>query len=178
MYQLTITYKTVNAESKEYFSCFYDTRSKLLGTDIREQWTVPEFYEFSKPHFSHRPLHEYARPYFHKKNVLPGGRKYNVFPCEGNPSFATFEEVFENKVLGGFSRGSGTLCFEKGFWYIVSYNLSFPIPNEIALETCKRIHAWELAVKKKSQQFEIRCICGLWICGICMEQKVDIPCFF
>merc|ERR1711998_391290 len=66
----------VNKNSASFFGCFLDSNSRLLGTDMKESWSVAEFYEFSKPHFGHRPLHEYARPYFHHRTPRQGGRSY------------------------------------------------------------------------------------------------------
>ena len=120
-------------------------KGRLTGTDMKESWSVAEFYEVSKPHFEGRPFHEYARPYFHHRKPLQGSRSACIYPSESNPSFAIFEEAFDNKVLGGISRASGTLVCAQGHWYIVTYNLSFPIPNALALETCKRVNVHELA---------------------------------
>ena len=138
---------------------------------------MAEFYEFSKPHFGHRPLHEYARPYFHHRTPRQGGRSYCIYPSDSSPNFAIFEEAFDNKVLGGVSRASGTLGYEKGFWYIITYNLSFHIPNELALETCKRVNVHELTMRRRREMFQNKCVCGLWLCGVCMEQKDEVPCW-
>ena len=42
------------------------------------------------------------------------------------------------------ARGTGTLIKHEGFWYVVTYYLSFPIPNPLAAQTCKIIRKCEV----------------------------------
>ena len=59
-------------------------------------------------------------------------RKYEIFPSSEAPVFAIFDELLESKSFGSTARGSGTLLFQSGHWFIVAYHITFPIPNDLA----------------------------------------------
>ena len=63
-------------------------------------------------------------------DIAPGGR------------FAWFDERLMNARLGE-TRGSGALRLIDGDWRLVQYNLTIPIPNDLADEVAARIRAWE-----------------------------------
>lgn len=75
-----------------------------------------------------------------------------------NPVFATFDELLESENFGATSRGTGTLLFRDGCWFIATYHCSFPIPNEIAQVVTKSIQKIEMNSKlmqdtARSEQF-------------------------
>jgi len=50
--------------------------------------------------------------------------------------------LLENETLGT-TRGSGVLVKEKGEWKISQYNLTIPVPNQLAREFVARIRELE-----------------------------------
>ncbi len=89
-----------------------------LGTDSSERWNKSEFAAFVKPYFSQ-------------------GRGWLYTPVERHitksqvSNIAFFDELLENKSYGR-CRGSGVLINTEQGWKILQYNLSIPLPNEIA----------------------------------------------
>lgn len=128
---------------REYFGCFYDERSRFLGTDASENWTAYEFFQYALPHFrgDGTPAWKY--------DPIPGTRKVDIFPSTEVPSFAIFDELLSSK-FGATSRGSGTACHSSGHWFICSYHLSFPVPNDIAKDITKSIHKFEQVMSMRS----------------------------
>ena len=127
-----------NANILEYFGCFYSPSSRFLGTDAEENWNVLEFYEYSKPHFDA----EAVWTYIPRKNT----RKYEqINSPDGVPLFATFDELLDSESFGCTSRGTGTAIFDAAlkYWFLISYHLSFPTPNDLAREICKKIDIFE-----------------------------------
>jgi hypothetical protein len=116
---------------ENYFGCFYNENSRFLGTDEKENWTVSEFYDYSFKYFDGTPAWIYI--------PISGSRKIEIFPSNDKPNFATFDELLSSKSFNITCRGSGTLIFFSGYWYICAYHLSFPIPNEIAKNLTKSI---------------------------------------
>ena len=95
--------------------------------------------EYCRPHFSHgRPAWVYT--------PIAGKRKHDEIgegSGDGGLRFATFDELLSSESFGVTSRGTGALVMKDGFWYISSYHLSFPMPNELAEKMTKVIAAWE-----------------------------------
>jgi hypothetical protein len=92
--------------------------SVFLGTDATERWTRAEFMAYARPHF--RPGGGWTyRPRDRVVTFTPDGRT------------AFFDELLDNAGLGE-TRGSGVLVREDGRWKVAQYNLSIPIPNELA----------------------------------------------
>ena len=118
---------------RRYFGCYYDDEFRFLGTDANENWKVGEFFEYAKPHFNGTPAWIY-RP-------IDGQRKIDLYE---DRQFATFDELLESESFLCTARGTGTLIKHEGFWYVVTYYLSFPIPNPLAAQTCKIIHKYEV----------------------------------
>ena len=111
----------------EYFGCFHNEESKFIGTDSKENWSCMEFYEETKQLFN-RPGHP-AWVFTPQKDK----RQYKIYTSSDNkPLFATFDELLDSESFGATSRGTGTLIFSIKYWYIASYHLSFPIPDDIA----------------------------------------------
>ena len=53
---------------------------------------------------------------------------------------AWFDERLDNASYGE-CRGSGVLQLRDGAWLVEQYNLTIPVPNEIAMEVVDRIRS-------------------------------------
>lgn len=127
-----------NAKLKEYFGCFDSPRSRFLGTDATENWSALEFWNYSKPHFDKGSAWTYI-PRSKTRKIE------QIDDFEGTPVFATFDELLDSSSFGATSRGTGTVIYDATLkcWFIVSYHLSFPTPNELAKDICKKILLFE-----------------------------------
>ena len=104
------------ADEERYFGHFAP-EGVFLGTDATERWSVEEFRAYARPHFSAGKGWTYRATERHVR-VSPDGKT------------AWFDERLHNEKYGEV-RGSGVLVWD-GRWRIAQYNLSFPIPNELA----------------------------------------------
>jgi hypothetical protein len=107
------------ADFQRYFS-HWTGESVFLGTDATERWVGDEFREFARPHFEKGKGWRYV------------ARDRKVTPAPGG-QYAYFDELLSNDKLGT-CRGSGVLRLVDGEWKILQYNLSVPIPNEMAAD--------------------------------------------
>jgi dienelactone hydrolase len=114
------------ASEAAYFDLFAP-EAVFIGTDASERWSVDEFRDYARPHFSQGKGWTYW-PRERHVNLLPGGQA------------AWFDELLDNPKYGT-ARGSGVLRLEpgSGTWRIVQYNLSFPIPNDLAERVTRMI---------------------------------------
>jgi ketosteroid isomerase-like protein len=116
-----------NADFDGYFACLAPD-AVFIGTDATERWSVDELRAFVKPHFdqgrgrAHTPRDRHV-------DLCPGG---NV---------AYFDELVEIESLG-VCRGTGVVIKLDDTWLILQYSLSFPVPNEIALDVVDRIRTY------------------------------------
>jgi hypothetical protein len=97
----------------------------FLGTDASERWDVPAF-------------RAYAHPYFAQGKgwtFVPRDRHVVIEP--GGDS-AWFDELLDSTSYG-VCRGTGVLRRVGGAWKVAQYNLSIPIPNDLAKEVVGRI---------------------------------------
>lgn len=100
----------------------------FLGTDASERWQGKQFREFCRPYF------EQGRGWTYR----PRARRVALGPGERT---AWFDELLDNDSYGE-CRGSGVLVrTDSGDWKIAQYNLSIPIPNDLAKEFVARIRA-------------------------------------
>ena len=114
------------ADGERYFGHFAP-EGVFLGTDASERWTVDEFREYADPHFSAgRGWTYHARD-----------RHIELAP-EG--TVAWFDERLDNAKYGEV-RGTGVVRRVGATWQITQYNLSFPVPNELADDLVERIRA-------------------------------------
>jgi SnoaL-like protein len=113
-----------------YFSHWTD-QSVFLGTDATERWVGGEFKEFARPHFAKGKGWTY-HPHDRNLSLVPGGGS------------AYFDELLDNEKLG-LCRGSGVLARQGGDWKILQYNLSIPIPNDLAEDFAGRIRTFKPA---------------------------------
>lgn len=114
------------ANFDRYFS-LYAGEAVFLGTDATERWTREEFMDYTRARFDTGTGWTYHMLERHIA-IAPGG------------GTAWFDERLENANLGE-TRGSGVLVMEDGAWKIAQYNLTIPIPNEMAREVAQRIRA-------------------------------------
>lgn len=112
------------ADEARYFSLIAED-GVFLGTDASERWTKAEFLAFAHPFFAAGTGWTY-RPVERHLSLSADGR------------LAWFDERLENAKLGD-CRGSGVLRRSEAGWRIVQYNLTIPIPNELADEIVGRI---------------------------------------
>ena len=119
---------------RSYFS-YFTPDAIFLGTDATERWTREEF-------------RKYAHPYFAKGRAwsFKSVARWITFSSEGK--VAWFDEALDTPNLGP-CRGSGVLVATPSGWKIAQYNLSIPIPNDLADDFKKRIEDYEKQTAKK-----------------------------
>ncbi len=116
------------ADGERYFNLFAPN-AIFLGTDATERWPIDEF-----------------RTYAMKRFETGTGWTYHVrerhvyFGNDANTAW--FDERLDNDRYGE-CRGTGVLVKLGGAWRIVQYNLTIPIPNEIALDVVEMIRQQE-----------------------------------
>jgi len=112
------------ADEERYFSLFAP-EGVFMGTDPDERWTVDQF-------------RKWARPYFEDKRgwtFVP--KKRFVFLSKGN-DVAWFDEKLDNSSYGE-CRGTGVLRTVAGAWKVAHYNLTIPVPNQLAKDLVRKI---------------------------------------
>ncbi|MCA9312121.1 MAG: nuclear transport factor 2 family protein [Phycisphaerales bacterium] len=106
------------ADFDRYFAHFAEG-AVFLGTDDTERWSLDEFKDF-------------ARPYFSKGTGWTYEAVERHISLSDREAVAWFDERLTNEKLGP-CRGSGVLVQgDDGRWRITQYNLTIPIPNELA----------------------------------------------
>lgn len=118
------------ADESRYFSHF-TSNAVFLGTDATERWTIDEFFAFSKPFFDRGKAWTF----------IPRDRSIRVDEGGG---VAWFDEMLDSEHLG-LCRGSGILVQTPSGWKIAHYNLSIPVPNDLAGQIVDQIAAFETA---------------------------------
>jgi broad specificity phosphatase PhoE len=108
-----------------YFAMLPDD-AVYLGTDASERWTGAEFRAFALPWFQRGPAWVY----------VPTARHVTMLSGD----LAAFGELLDNEAYGE-CRGSGVLERRGGHWVVRQYDLSVPIPNELARAVVGRIRA-------------------------------------
>ena len=123
----TLHAAAARADEAAYFD-LYTPDAVFLGTDATERWTLDEFKAYARPHFAAGRGWTYT--------VL--ARHVTIGP---DGSTAWFDERLQNAKLGE-CRGSGVLVHGEGDrWRIAQYNLTIPIPNDLAEEVAGRIRS-------------------------------------
>lgn len=107
------------------YSRVFAADAVFLGTDATERWTRDEFMAFAKPYFDQGRGWTYVMVERHVSVAADGAT-------------AWFDERLDNASYGE-TRGSGVLIKESGEWKISQYNLTIPMPNELAREFVDRI---------------------------------------
>ena len=115
-----------NADTEAYFGCFAED-AVFLGTDPSERWTLGEFREF-------------ATPYFERGTGWKYECRSRHLGFDDDARTAWFDEILFNEKYGNV-RGSGVLTLSEGEWRIRQYNLTFMVPNDLALDLVEKIRA-------------------------------------
>ncbi len=114
------------ADSDRYFGHFA-THGIFLGTDATERWTVESFKGYAKPYFDQGRGWTYTATERH------------VYLSDDGLT-ACFDERLANESFGE-CRGSGVLVMDDGRWKIAQYNLTIPVPNDLAYDLVEMIRA-------------------------------------
>jgi len=104
------------ADEARYFG-HYAEDAVFLGTDASERWSVDELRAYARPHFDAGKGWSYRATERHVRMSARG-------------DIAWFDERLAHARYGEV-RGSGVLVHEE-VWKVAQYNLSFPVPNDIA----------------------------------------------
>lgn len=112
------------ADYDRYFGLYADD-AVFLGTDATERWTLPEFQDYARGPFSQGRGWTYT--------VL---ERHVTISEHGHTAW--FDERLDNDFLGE-TRGSGVLIHDGEAWKIAQYNLTIPVPNDLAAEFVERI---------------------------------------
>lgn len=113
-----------DADEERYFGHLAES-GVFLGTDATERWTKEEFRGYAHPHFAKGVGWTYHSTSRHV-TVAADGRT------------AWFDELLHNAKYGE-CRGSGILQRYGEGWKIEQYNLTIPMPNELAGDFVARI---------------------------------------
>ena len=105
----------------------YAPNAVFLGTDATERWTLAQFKDYTRARFAQGKGWTYHMTSRH------------VFVHESGET-AWFDETLHNENLGD-TRGSGVLIKGEAGWKISQYNLTIPVPNDLARQFVARIQA-------------------------------------
>lgn len=110
------------ADEQRYFG-HMSPDAIFMGTDATERWDVASFRAYAHPHFSK-------------------GKGWTFVPRERNVTVngdsAWFDERLDSASYGE-CRGTGALRKSNGVWKIAHYNLTIPIPNDLAKDVVAMI---------------------------------------
>jgi len=95
----------------------------FLGTDATERWDLASFRAFAHPYFAKGKAWTFTP---RRRNVIVHG------------DTAWFDESLDSASYGE-CRGTGVVRRVGGEWKLAHYNLTIPIPNELAKEFVARI---------------------------------------
>ena len=126
------------ADGPRYFALFTPT-AVFLGTDATERWTLDEFRAYAKPHFDAGKGWDYTSV---ERHLVP----VPAAAAGGMVAVVLFDELLDNAKLGR-CRGSGALVRTGDAWKIAQYNLSIPVPNDLALPVVELIRAANIRTK-------------------------------
>jgi len=99
----------------------------FLGTDATERWDLASFRAFAHPYFAKGTAWTFT----------PRERHVMLSP---RGDVAWFDEKLDSATYGE-CRGSGVLRRVNGAWKIAHYNLTIPIPNDLAKRVVEMIRA-------------------------------------
>jgi hypothetical protein len=119
---------------EQYFDCFTENGC-FIGTDGTEYWRRNEFQEFCLPHFQNTSSAWIYLPIQGKRSLYP------LNSTGSHPIIVSFDELLRSNSLNSDLRGSGTIVWneEKTKWEILSYYLSFPIPDSVGSRVARLI---------------------------------------
>lgn len=116
-----------NGDEARYFAILPDD-AVFLGTDASERWTGAEFRAFAMPYFQRPEAWTYVPV---QRHVV----------LEPDGEHATFDELLDNDGYG-LCRGSGAMVRRDGRWVLQLYDLSIPMPNDLAAAFAQRIRSF------------------------------------
>ncbi len=116
------------ADGDRYFAHFAPD-AVFLGTDATERWTLDEFKAFAQPHFSKGTGWAYTST---ERNIT----------LSEDRRMAWFDELLTSDHMGQ-CRGSGVVRLVGQRWKLEQYNLSVPIPNDMAKDVVRQIREHE-----------------------------------
>ncbi len=113
-----------SADFEAYFDLYADG-AIFMGTDATERWTLDEFKTYARPGFNQGRGWTYTAT---SRNIYIAADRRTAW----------FDELLHNESLG-VTRGTGVLIKTDDGWRIVQYNLTIPVPNQLAREFVARI---------------------------------------
>ena len=116
------------ADGKAYFALVTED-AVFLGTDATERWSVAEFKKYAMARFDAGTGWTYHN-----------SSRY-IYLSEDKKT-AWFDETLTNENYGD-CRGSGVLVKTGDAWKIAQYNLTIPIPNDLARKVVTMIREQE-----------------------------------
>lgn len=114
------------ADADRYFALLASD-AVFLGTAAEERWSGTVYREFVRSYFTRGKGWTYV-PRDRSVTLAEDGRS------------AWFDERLDNASYGE-CRGSGVLQLRDDSWLVEQYNLTVPVPNEIAMEVVDRIRS-------------------------------------
>lgn len=124
------------ADGERYFKHFADG-AVFLGTDATERWTQDEFKAYAEPYFSKGKGWTYVAV---DRNVT----------LSSDRTIAWFDERLEAPHMGE-CRGSGVMVLVGKTWKIAQYNLTIPVPNDLAKGFVQQIREYKQHPKTKGE---------------------------
>lgn len=118
----TLHTTAATADWSTYFA-LYAPDAVFFGTDATERWSLQQFRDYASA----------SRGWTYRMT------ERNVF-LDADANTAWFDERLWNDGYGE-SRGTGVLVKGDSGWKVAQYNLTFPIPNDLAGEFTARIKA-------------------------------------
>ena len=97
----------------------------FLGTDATERWDLASFRTFAHPYFADGKAWTFTP---HDRHVI----------FSPDHTIAWFDEKLDSASYGD-CRGTGVLRLVNGEWKIAHYNLTIPIPNDLAKQVVAMI---------------------------------------
>ncbi len=116
-----------DADEAAYFGAFSGPEAVFMGTDATERWLRDEF-------------REYAHPYFDRGRAWTFEAKSRHVIVNEDATVAWFDEALDTPARGEW-RGSGVVVKVDDAWKVAHYNLTIPIPNDIAGNVIDQIAA-------------------------------------
>lgn len=113
-----------DADEARYFGAM-TPEFVFLGTDATERWDIKSFREFAHPYFAKGKAWTF----------VPRDRHVILSP---KGDVAWFDEKLDSASYGE-CRGSGVVRKVGGAWKIAHYNLTIPIPNDLAKSVVEMI---------------------------------------
>jgi len=114
-----------SAADEERYLAVLAPHAVFLGTDGSERWEGEDYRAFVHRYFSQGKGWTY----------VPSSRSITV-AADGRTAW--FDERLENEWYGE-CRGTGVLQLREGEWKIEQYNLTIPIPNDLAADVVAKI---------------------------------------